>query len=111
MEKKSKIADHVRKLKIIKNYPIININFKNLQKFIPARKVATNQCYTLAVNDYGDLYSWGSNKDGRLGQKNESKIDKGDIIENPRKYDFFPNKYFKITINYLNNTRKIVPNL
>jgi alpha-tubulin suppressor-like RCC1 family protein len=44
------------------------------------------------VNDIGDLYSWGSNKEGRLGHNTEI----GDIIPGARKYDFFANKYLKI---------------
>ncbi len=48
----------------------------------------------MAINDYDDLYAWGSNKDGRLGHKIEGK--KGDILDNPRKYDFFANNYLRI---------------
>lgn len=58
--------------------------------------MATNKCFTLAVNDFGDLYSWGSNADGRLGHKLESRSEKADVVENARKYDFFSNNYLKV---------------
>jgi alpha-tubulin suppressor-like RCC1 family protein len=56
--------------------------------------MAVNHCYTLAVNDFGDLFSWGSNKEGRLGHKQDLKT--GDVLDNPRKYDLFTNKYLKV---------------
>lgn len=33
----------------------------------PAKKLASNESFTLAVNDIGDLYSWGNNKYHKLG--------------------------------------------
>lgn len=52
----------------------------------------TNQYYSLAITDGDELFSWGSNKDGRLGHLK----DKGEIIQNPKKYDFFSNNYLKV---------------
>ena len=53
----------------------------------------TNQYYSLAITDGDELFSWGSNKDGRLGQLK----DKGEIIQNPKKYDYFSNNYLKVS--------------
>ena len=52
----------------------------------------TNQYFSLAITDDDDLFSWGSNKDGRLGHSR----DKGEVIENPKKYDYFNNNYLKV---------------
>ncbi len=59
--------------------------------FIPSKRLAVNSCYTLAVNDYDELFSWGSNKDQKLGHK-ESEF----LIQHPLKYDYFINKYLKV---------------
>ncbi len=52
----------------------------------------TNQYYSLAITDGDELFSWGSNKNGRLGHLR----DKGEIIQNPKKFDFFSNNYLKV---------------
>ena len=54
--------------------------------------MATNRDYILAINDFGELYGWGNNRDGRLGFKTEV----GDFIENPKKFEYFVNKYMKL---------------
>ena len=78
--------------KIYKNK--IVILFIIIKDFIPSKKLATNNTYTLAVNDFGDLYSWGSNLQGRLGHKLDGK--NSEVIENAKKYDFFTNQYLKV---------------
>jgi len=52
----------------------------------------TNQYYSLAITDGDELFSWGSNKDGRLGYLK----DKGEIIQIPKRYDFFAYNYLKV---------------
>lgn len=52
----------------------------------------TNQYYSLAITDGDELFSWGSNKDGRLGHQK----DKGEILQNPKKHDYFSNNYLKV---------------
>jgi alpha-tubulin suppressor-like RCC1 family protein len=34
---------------------------------LPERKLATNRDFSLVINDFGDLYGWGNNRDERLG--------------------------------------------
>lgn len=60
-------------------------------KFVPAKKMAVNNCYSLAINDYDDLFSWGSNRDGRLGHKEIQST-----IKQPIKYDYFTNGYLRV---------------
>ena len=38
------------------------------QGFLPAKKLATNRDFSLVINDFGDLYAWGNNRDERLGK-------------------------------------------
>ena len=35
--------------------------------FLPPKRIAANETFSLAVNDIGDLYCWGSNESERLG--------------------------------------------
>jgi alpha-tubulin suppressor-like RCC1 family protein len=55
----------------------------------------TNQYYSLAITDADELFSWGSNKDNRLGIKKDSGEDR-DIIKTPEKYEFFTNNFLKV---------------
>ena len=63
-----------------------------IQNPLPAKKMASNRDYTIVINDFGELYGWGNNRDGRLGFKEEGS----DLIDYPRKYGFFINKYMKL---------------
>ncbi len=44
------------------------VNKSIKQGFLPARKLATNRDFSLVINDFGDLYAWGNNRDERLGK-------------------------------------------
>lgn len=65
---------------------------KSKNSFLPPKIICTNQNYSLGINDFGDLYSWGSNKEGRLGHK----LEQGELLENAKKYEFFTNQYMKV---------------
>lgn len=59
---------------------------------MPAKKLATNRDYTIVINDFGELYGWGNNKQQRIG----FKMEEGDFIETPKKFEFFINRYMKL---------------
>jgi len=60
--------------------------------FLPPKKIAANETFSLAVNDTGDLFAWGSNENERLG----FSIEEGKYIENPKKRTFFTDNYYKV---------------
>ena len=72
---------------MIKSDKIVLLHLIYLQFFVPPHKVATNQHYSLAINDYGDLYSWGNNESSKLGYRIDEET--GEIINQPKKYEYF----------------------
>ena len=54
---------------------------KNGQKFSNIKQIAAGMYLSLALNEKGEVFSWGLGNNGRLGHGNENSVEKPKLIE------------------------------
>jgi alpha-tubulin suppressor-like RCC1 family protein len=81
---------NVEQRRVSKKYN--KFKFLNKKFFIPSKKVSSNSHNTIAINELGDLYGWGSGDNSRIGLK----IDLRDYITEPLKFNYFSQRQLKV---------------
>ena len=87
---------------------------KNLLRNVNITKVVCGKSHTLALNDNGQVYSWGDNSYGKLGQGKKPDIKEPElVIHNFELILIFPRCviYFNITLIKLTVVEIIIQQL